>query len=115
MNPLARLAGAVLAALFAYAAALQYNDPDPAPWIAIYAAAAVVSVLFAAGRNPSVLAALVAMVAAAWSATLVGDAAEAQFSVDDEEVRELGGLTIIAAACALIALRSFVVRRRAQP
>jgi transmembrane protein TMEM220 len=34
-----------MALLFAFAAALQFNDPDPIRWIAIYGAACVLSLL----------------------------------------------------------------------
>jgi hypothetical protein len=41
-----------MAALLAASAALQYNDPDPARWIAIYVAGAAISVALPA-RNLS--------------------------------------------------------------
>ena len=46
--------------VFALAAFVQWNDPDPLPWIALYALAALLSLAAAAGRFwlwPSVAAA----------------------------------------------------------
>lgn len=40
----------VFAALFIYAAAVQYNDPDATKWYAIYGMAALASLLFAFGQ-----------------------------------------------------------------
>ena len=44
-----RLASALFAALCLAAAAVQYNDPDPALWIVLYTVCAGVSGLAAAG------------------------------------------------------------------
>ena len=57
-----------MAALFVFAAALQYNDEDVARWVAIYLAAAVVAILGAIGRPTAWLAATVAFIAFAWAA-----------------------------------------------
>jgi hypothetical protein len=57
--------------LFAFAAALQFNDPDPVQWVAIYATACVLS-LFAVLRRrvaPAIVLA-VALVAIAWAAAI---------------------------------------------
>ena len=35
-------ANVAMLAMFVFSVAVQYNDPDPLPWMAIYAAAAVV-------------------------------------------------------------------------
>ena len=43
---------AILLAFFVYAAAMQYNDPDAALWIAAYGSAALGCVLHLAGRFP---------------------------------------------------------------
>ncbi len=107
-----RILAGVMAVLFAYAAALQYNDPDPAIWIAIYTAAGAISAMLLLGKDPRFAAAIVAVVAAGWSATLIAPSAAANFSVDNEEVRELGGLTIVSLWCAAVALRSFLLARR---
>ncbi|MEF8795595.1 MAG: transmembrane 220 family protein [Salinivenus sp.] len=41
--------------LFAAAAVVQYNDPDPALWMTVYGIGAVCSALYAAGRLPTLL------------------------------------------------------------
>ncbi len=63
-----RIAQAIMAALFIFAAALQYNDVDIWRWVAIYLAAAVVA-LFAAFNKPKPrLAAAIAIVSILWAA-----------------------------------------------
>lgn len=42
--------------LFATAAIVQYNDPDPALWVGVYGVAALACALFMAGRLPTWLA-----------------------------------------------------------
>jgi hypothetical protein len=93
--------------LYVFGAVVQYNDPDPVRWMAIYAAAAVTCVLALRGRMPRWLPAVVALVAIAWSATLLpgvigkvspGEMVEA-FEMKSERVevaREGYGLAIIA-------------------
>lgn len=61
-----RIAHGVLAALFALSLALQFNDPNPWPWVAVYGVSAVVAGLAAAGRPPRKLAWAVVAVCAAW-------------------------------------------------
>lgn len=53
MKSLTTVLGYLLAALFLWAAYVQFNDPDSGVWIAIYAAAALGSLLFAMGKLPS--------------------------------------------------------------
>jgi hypothetical protein len=52
-------------------AALQYNDPDPAVWIAIYAAAAAACVGALRARRQWWFAGAVGFVAGAWAVTLL--------------------------------------------
>ena len=42
----------MMAVLFLIAAALQYNDPDPLRWMAIYGLAVLACLLALAGRLP---------------------------------------------------------------
>lgn len=126
-SPGARRAGtaalvltAVFALLCATSAALQYNDPDPLRWIAIYLAcgAAAVAALVRPSWWPA--AALCALVAGVWSAGLWIDTA-GDVTVTDfvgkmsekggkvEEMREAGGLTIAAVGAAIAA---WAARRR---
>lgn len=46
---------AVMLLLFATAAVVQYNDPDPALWMTVYGIGAVCCALFAVGRLPMLL------------------------------------------------------------
>jgi len=117
-----RMANVLMALLFALGAAVQYNDPDPLRWMAIYLAAAAVCVLAALDRAPWQLPAALGGAALAWAATLVsrvvgtvaiGDlfAAWEMESAGVEEGREMYGLLIIAAWMAVLAI---VVHRRAR-
>ncbi len=50
MNNFLKIVGFGLAALFVWAAAVQYNDPDALRWYVLYGVAALASILFALGR-----------------------------------------------------------------
>jgi len=108
-----RVLSAIFAGLFLLGAAVQYNDPDPLRWMAIYLAAAVACVLAARGRIAWQLPAAVALIAVLWAATLVpsvigkvrpGELVGAWEMKDErvEEGREMYGLLIIAAWMTLI-------------
>jgi len=118
-----RLAHAVMALLFFFGAAVQWNDPDPARWMAIYLGAAIACLLTALGRGHWALAALVGAVALAWAATLapaVLGKVEPTELVDAWEMkdarvevgREMYGLLIIAAWMGLTVVTER--RRRAR-
>ncbi|HVE87968.1 MAG TPA: transmembrane 220 family protein [Myxococcales bacterium] len=104
-------------------AAVQYNDPDPVRWMAIYLAAALSCALAVMGRLRWPLPALAAAAALAWAGVwaprVVGQVdwghafagAGMSGDVKEEEARELGGLLIVAAWCALLALASLPGRR----
>src|SRR3954462_8183401 len=98
-----------MALLFAVAVAVQYNDPDPIRWMAIYGAAFVVTVMAAArGRAPGFGAAIVGGVALAWGAYWAVSSGtpaalyEHMFDAWEmkntaiEEAREASGLLIVA-------------------
>src|SRR5262245_110784 len=94
-----------MAAYFVVAAGLQYNDPDPIQWAAIYLAAAVVSGLAAARRVAWPWPALVGVAALAWAASfgprviasgMLRDVARAMGPGSGaEEAREFLGLAIV--------------------
>ncbi len=104
-----------MGALFVFAAAVQYNDPDPYSWAALYLAVAGVS--FAALRLPSAwkIPAAVAVVAFVWAATLVPAVVRTSFpdlfqswemmSTEMEEGREFLGLLLAATWTAYLARR----------
>jgi hypothetical protein len=56
--------------LFATSAVLQFNDPDPLPWVAVYGAAAGLAWCAARARPQPVLALLLCTVAGAWALAL---------------------------------------------
>lgn len=72
----------VMAALYLTSVVVQYNDPDPVPWMAMYAAAAVLSAL-AVRKRPGYAwpwPALVGAVALVWGLVLLpGVGNEASF------------------------------------
>ena len=109
-------ANRLMAVLFLIAAGLQYNDPDPLRWMAIYGLAALGCVLALAGRLPRLVPAAIGLGALAWAATLapgvlgrvsIGELFEsyAMKSEPVEEAREMGGLLVVAAWMAVLALR----------
>ena len=121
----ARLGVGAMGALFVFAAAVPYNDPDPFAWAALYLAAAGVS--FAALWLPDAwnMPATVAVVATVWAATLAPAATRASFpdlfqswemmSSEMEEGRELVGLLLVAAWTAYLAHRGRRTRQRRAP
>ena len=111
-----RAADGVMLLLFLFAAVLQFNDPDPVRWIAVYMLAAVACLFSLRGRLHWGFPAIVGVVAVIWAATLAphvvgrvpaGDMFSAweMKNVDIEESREMYGLLIIAAWMLVLALR----------
>jgi len=110
-----------MALLFVFAAAVQYNDPDPIRWMAIYGAAAIVSG-WAAWRLaglPSFAPGLVGLAALVWACTIAPRALGkvsplAMFQSWEmknaviEENREMFGLLIVAAWMLVV----FIARLR---
>lgn len=103
-----RVAAALMAIFFVYAAVVQLNDPDPVRWIAIYVAALGCSVGCAFAWRVRALSVATAVAGAAWAVgwwTIL--AKLPQFGkipwIEIEEARELGGLLIVTAWTALVA------------
>jgi hypothetical protein len=107
-----------MALLFAFAAALQPNDPDPFQWIAIYAAACVLSLVmyFKQRVMPAVLLAVM-VIALAWAAAIaLGGPSASEYghmfdawemkSPSVEEAREASGLLIVAAWMIALLIRA---------
>jgi hypothetical protein len=103
-----------MAALLAFAALVQLNDPDPFRWIALYAVAAAVSAAAAAGRPlPPAVSGVVSALSLAWAAKILAggptgadylhmfDAWEMR-SVAVEEAREASGLLVAGAWLAVL-------------
>jgi len=118
-----RLVNGLMAALFVVSAGLQYNDPDPARWVALYGGAALVCILSATRPRLSVpFAALWHAASLVWLGTLLpgvwGEVAPADLFEGMQaknglvEVgREAGGLAIVAAWMAVLIVAG---RRRGQ-
>jgi MFS family permease len=116
-----RWANGAMLALFLLGVVVQYNDPDPIPWMAIYGAAFAVCVMVALGRRlPMAVPIAVGFVALAWSLlTIVGGPAAGLYahmfdawemkSMPVEEAREGTGLLIVGAWMFVVAMRQ---RRR---
>ena len=85
---------------FAAMAALQLNDPDPVRWIAIYAAAALVSIASALRRAPPALHLGLGAVAVAWAALLLPTIVREAALTGSEIEREFGGLLLVALGMA---------------
>jgi hypothetical protein len=109
-----------MAAVFVYAAALQYNDPDPIRWAAIYLAAAAVCFLYVGGRLSWYVAGAIALIALAWAGTLAfavwGQVSPGQMfetwkmsNLAIEEAREMTGLLIVAVWMGVLAFTTCVV------
>ena len=114
-----RVVNGVMALLFAVAVAVQYNDPDPLRWMALYGAAFVIALMAAVrGRGPIVAAACVGAVALVWGlywAVSSGTALTLYEHMFDswemkntaiEEAREASGLFIVAIWMAIVAAQS---------
>jgi hypothetical protein len=103
--------------LFAFAAAVQVNDPDPIRWIAIYGAACALSLVVSFRRRPMPVAALAVLAAAmTWAALIAfgGPAASDYGHMFDtwemkspsvEEAREASGLLIVAVWMIVLLIR----------
>ena len=66
MSFMLRLAHGIMAGLFAFSVALQFNDPNPAPWILLYGMSALAAGLAAVGRASRYLAFGVLAICALW-------------------------------------------------
>lgn len=102
-----RILHGLMAALFLFAAALQYNDDDLVRWLVIYLAGATVCILAVLDRPKPKLAAGVALMALAWAALYVALGAWrvplpelfSQWEMKDQTIvagREMNGLFIIS-------------------
>ena len=112
------IANWILIPAFFLSVAVQYNDPDPLRWIAIYGVAAVVSSLWLAGRLNWLFAACIAVIAFVWAMTIVPDLIGKDIPMNEvfghmrmaneavEEAREMGGLLIVASWMTVLSFSS---------
>ncbi|NOT32876.1 MAG: hypothetical protein HOP12_01765 [Candidatus Eisenbacteria bacterium] len=112
-----RVVMGVLAALFAFAAYLNLNDPDPLQWVSLYLASTIAAgwVAWNPPRSPRWLPILVGLAALSWAATLapqvVGQVSWREMwaswemkNARIEAGREFYGLLIVASTMALAVL-----------
>jgi hypothetical protein len=109
-----RGASAAMALLFAVAIAVQWNDPDPLVWMAVYAIPCGFSLAACAGRRHSQACAVLGLaylVSAAAYLPVFADARSEAYthwhmqSAGDEEAREGAGLVLSAVWLAILASR----------
>ena len=117
-----RVLSALMAGLFFFAAVVQYNDPDPLQWAAIYLASAIASILYVVGRLRWYIAALIGLIALVWAGTLaphvwghigISQLFEAWEMANPtvEEGREMYGLLIVAFWMAVLVIATLRKRR----
>ncbi len=114
-----RLFHLLMAAFFLSCAALQWNDPDPVPWMSVYTVAAVLTLTAQRLPKGPLLCTLVAATALSWAAMIAPGARGANWaevfgavSMKTEAVevaRETAGLLIVA---AWLFGRAVALRRR---
>lgn len=97
----------LMAALFAVCVVLQYNDPDPIRWMAIYGGGMIISAALPSTRRVAVIGVLLGLGVAVWALFLLADV-WGKVAVSDivnkmsekggavEVEREFGGLAIEA-------------------
>ena len=104
-----RAANFLMTAVFLLCVAVQYNDPDPVRWMAIYSAAALACILFFTGPPRWYVTACIAGIALLWAASILSHLPVKYIAWNEvfgtmkmanetvEETRETGGLLIVAA------------------
>ena len=108
---------------FLLAALLQYNDPDPIRWVAIYIAAATLCKLQHFKQITPIFPVLLVIICLAWIGMLVPSLTQGVAWTDIldslamktkavEEAREIGGLVLVASWSAVIAINSVLSGRK---
>ena len=102
--------------IYLLCAAVQYNDPDALPWVALYLSAAAMCAARLRKRLPEWLPKLLFIVSLLWMGALLPNSigqvsprdVAASISMQTtavEEAREIGGLFLVALWSGMIALR----------
>ena len=104
--------------IFLLCVAVQYNDPDPLQWIAIYGAALVCCTLFAVRKLSPYVAAAVGLAALIWAFLILPEVWGRPIPINEvfatihmlspgvEELREMGGLLIVSFWMLILFLKS---------
>ena len=95
MTRVFRAFAALVIGFFLYATAVQYNDRDPIPWMALYLGAAILTGLWLAKRFPRRLALAFGAGSIVMAGVLLPGVIKEQSLVDLEEGREMLGLLIV--------------------
>ena len=119
-----RIMSAVIAVFFAFAAAVQYNDPDPSIWMLLYGVASVLSaggvVCGSVPMRAAVTMSIVALVMALIIGSRVyGKAAFPEIfqgwemkSPTSEALREASGLLIVSIWMVVLSMQAWWDRRK---
>ena len=107
-------ANGIMLALFVFSAVVQFNDPDPLVWVAVYGAAAAVCWLEVRRRAKVWQPLALSLLAFGWAGILASRAYDvpiaalfAEWEMKDlrvEEAREMYGLTIVGIWMMLITI-----------
>jgi hypothetical protein len=97
---MARILGGLGALFFAWAAALQTNDPDPLRWLALYLASAALCGVAPYRALPLALPIGLAAIATFWAATLAPTLLREAAWIGSEVEREAAGLLVVALVAA---------------
>ncbi|KQC29419.1 transmembrane 220 family protein [Flagellimonas eckloniae] len=111
-----KIFGIVFAALFVYAAIVQYNDPDALKWYVYYGVAAFISILFAVDRLKFLWVFVLLlfygfMAFQTWPEKFEGVTIGEGDIVNIERGREALGLAIVACVMLVYALRLLLKRK----
>jgi len=114
-----RIVAGLMAALLAFAASVNFNDPDPVRWVAMYGIACAASIFVAVTATvPLAVPVAVGAIALVWALVIASnvpgfEAYEHMFDEWEmknetvEEARETCGLLIVAVWMAAVALHSW--------
>lgn len=123
MNLAIKIANFVMAAAFLLSVVVQYNDPDPVRWMAIYGAAMIACILFAFRRLHWVIPVGIGLIALLWAIDWApGVLGKTRFSEmfgawemkneRIEEAREFWGLMIVAGWMVVLSVVTFRSTKR---
>lgn len=106
-----KVATGTMGAVFLYAAVVQWNDPEPLRWIALYASAAVIAILpIFHPVFPTPCLAL-AMVSIGWALSLVPSLFQQLAFTGTEAERDFAGLSLVGFWMLLLNARATRERR----
>jgi len=125
MRTLLSLLHTLMAGLFIFAAALQYNDEDIVRWMAVYLAAAACCLAAVVGKLKWWVPAVLAAISIGWAIIYASRGAAgmpvgemfSQWEMKNEQIveeREMFGLGIVAAWMILLAILARRDQRRAK-